>query len=66
MIRVNGQGSKDKGVCTMIGHDMGLKKENKRKPGVQTTVSPAVHFSLSPLSTGPGAGKRKKTTYIVY
>ena len=45
----------------MIGHDMGLKKENKRKPGVQTTVSPAVHFSLSPLPTGPGAGKRKKT-----
>ena len=48
-------------MLLMIGHDMGLKKENKRKPGVQTTVSPPVHFSLSPLSTGPGAGERKKT-----
>ena len=61
---MNGQGSKDRGYVLMIGHDMGSKKENKRKPGVQTTVSPAVHFSLSPLPTGPGAGKRKKTTYI--
>ena len=44
---------------------MGSKKENKRKPGVQTTVSPAVHFSLSlPCLRVRERESEKKHTYI--